>query len=48
MGNFVDYAASAGTNLNPKAKIVFMLDRIVVDELKKDPKLSQYSCLVID
>lgn len=34
--------------MNEKAKIVFMLDRLVLDELTEDPLLSKYSCLVID
>lgn len=31
-----------------EAKIIFKLDRIVLDELTEDPILSKYSCLVID
>jgi HrpA-like RNA helicase len=48
VGGFVDYMASAGKEPNPSAKIIFKLDRIVLDELTKDPLLSNYSCLVID
>jgi HrpA-like RNA helicase len=48
VGGFVDYMASAGKRVNPKAKIVFKLDRLVLDELTEDPILSNYSCLVID
>ena len=48
MGGFVDYVASAGKEANPDAKIIFKLDRIVLDELTIDPLLSRYSCLVID
>lgn len=48
VGGFVDYVASAGKNVNHKAKIIFKLDRIVLDELTEDPILSNYSCLVID
>lgn len=31
-----------------RAKIVFKLDRIVLDEMILDPALSNYSCLVLD
>ena len=31
IGGFVDYVASAGKKQNPNAKIVFKLDRIVLD-----------------
>ncbi len=48
VGGFVDYVASAGRTVNPKAKIIFKLDRLVLDELTEDPLLSKYSCLVID
>ena len=33
---------------HPKAKIVFKLDRLVLDELVESPTLDEYSCLVID
>lgn len=33
---------------NPKAKIVFKLDRLVLDEIVDSPLLINYSCLVID
>ena len=33
---------------NPKAKIVFKMDRLVLDELTEDPNLSKYLCLVLD
>ena len=45
---FVDYAASIDKEINPEAKIVFKLDRLILDELTVDPILSKYSCLVID
>lgn len=45
---FVDYQTSLVNKINEKAKIVFKLDRLVLDELKVDPLLSKYSCLVID
>lgn len=48
VGDFVDYVASAGKSANKNAKIIFKLDRIVLDELTEDPLLSKYSCLVID
>jgi HrpA-like RNA helicase len=48
VGEFVDYVASAGKTANPQAKIIFKLDRLVLDELTEDPLLSKYSCLVID
>ena len=48
VGGFVDYVASAGKKGSKDAKILFKLDRIVLDELTEDPVLSQYSCLVID
>ena len=32
VGGFVDYAASSGTSVNENAKIIFKLDRIVLDE----------------
>ena len=48
MHGFVDYQATAIGNYNPEAKIIFKMDRIVLDELKKDEVLSKYCCLVID
>jgi HrpA-like RNA helicase len=45
---FVDYLTSGTKTVNPKAKIVFKMDRLVLDELASDPILSKYSCLVID
>ena len=46
--DFVDYQASFNSRkLNKNAKIIFKLDRIVVEELERDPLLSNYSCLVI-
>ena len=46
---FVDYQSSSNARrLNPDAKIIFKLDRIVLDELTEDPLLSNYCCLVID
>jgi HrpA-like RNA helicase len=48
VGGFVDYMASAGKRINKDAKIIFKLDRLVLDELTEDPVLSNYSCLVID
>ena len=40
--NFVDYQASENTKVNENAKIVFKLDRLVLDELTTDPVLSKY------
>ena len=34
--------------MNANAKIIFKLDRLVLDELTIDPVLSKYCCLVID
>jgi ATP-dependent helicase HrpA len=48
VGGFVDYMASAGKRVNQDAKIIFKLDRLVLDELTEDPVLSRYSCLIID
>lgn len=48
MHGFVDYQTSLTNNVNDKAKIVFKMDRLVLDELKVDPILSKYCCLVID
>jgi HrpA-like RNA helicase len=48
VGGFVDYMASAGKRVNEDAKIIFKLDRLVLDELTEDPVLSRYSCLIID
>mgnify|MGYP000606653491 CR=1 FL=1 len=48
MHGFVDYQTSLTTKVNDKAKIVFKMDRLVLDELKTDPRLSKYCCLVID
>ena len=31
VGYFVDYVASAGRHINPKAKIIFKIDRLVLD-----------------
>jgi HrpA-like RNA helicase len=45
---FVDYQTSLTTKINPTAKIVFKMDRLVLDEIKVDPVLSKYCCLVID
>ena len=45
---FVDYQTSSNKNVNPESKIVFKLDRLVLDELTVDPILSKYCCLVID
>lgn len=33
VGGFVDYVASAGKQAKPSAKIIFKLDRLVLDEL---------------
>jgi len=33
VGDFVDYVASAGKTASKNAKIIFKLDRIVLDEL---------------
>lgn len=40
--------ASAGKVPSEQAKIIFKLDRLVLDEITEDPLLSKYSCLVID
>jgi ATP-dependent helicase HrpA len=49
VGGFVDYLASANNKqINKSAKIIFKLDRLVLDEMTTDPTLSQYSCLVVD
>ncbi len=48
VGGFVDYVASAGRRVNKEAKIIFKLDRPVLDEITEDNLLSNYSCLVID
>lgn len=48
MHDFVDYQTTLTTKINENAKIVFKMDRLVLDELKIDPKLSKYCCLVID
>lgn len=45
---FVDYMATVGKKVNPNSKIIFKLDRLVLDELAADPTLSKYSCMVID
>lgn len=34
--------------VNPNAKIIFKLDRLVLDEITEDPLLEKYSCLVVD
>jgi hypothetical protein len=31
VGYFVDYVASAGRQVNPSAKIIFKIDRLVLD-----------------
>jgi len=38
-GNFVDYVAAAFRSANKKAKIIFKLDRLVLDEMIDDPLL---------
>jgi HrpA-like RNA helicase len=48
VGHFVDYVASSEKKANPKAKIIFKIDRLVLDELIESPDLQDYSCLVID
>jgi ATP-dependent helicase HrpA len=48
LGGFVDYESSANNRANPNAKIIFKLDRLVLDEITRDELLSKYSCLVID
>jgi HrpA-like RNA helicase len=48
VGSFVDYVASAGKTVSKEAKIIFKLDRLVLDEITEDPLLTNYSCLVID
>ena len=48
VGGFVDYVASSGKKANKDAKIVFKLDRLILDELTEDALLSNYSCLVLD
>jgi HrpA-like RNA helicase len=48
VGGFVDYLTGANKNISEDAKIIFKLDRLVLDELTDDPVLSNYSCLVID
>lgn len=48
VGGFVDYVASAGRKPNKEAKIIFQLDRLVLDEMTNDHLLTNYSCLVID
>ena len=49
VGDFVDYMSSATKKkVSTSAKIVFKLDRLVLDELTEDPILSKYSCLVLD
>lgn len=45
---FVDYVSSGGKNPQKHSKIVLMLDRLLLDELEKDPVLSKYHCLIID
>lgn len=47
VGGLVDYVATAGKIVNHRAKIIFKLDRIVLDELT-DSLVSNYSCMVID
>jgi HrpA-like RNA helicase len=44
----VDYKNSFDKQVSSEAKIVFKLDRLVLDELTEDRLLSSYSCLVID
>lgn len=46
--NFVDYQTGLMTETNKNAKIIFKMDRLVLDELRVDPILSKYCCLVID
>ncbi len=48
VGEFVDYVDSDSRIESKRAKIVFKLDRIVLDEMIADPALSNYSCLVLD
>ena len=48
VGGFVDYVASAGKTANKEAKIIFKLDRLVLDEITEDPLLTNYSCVVVD
>ena len=48
VGGFVDYIATGGRRVSKEAKIIFKLDRLVLDEITEDNLLSNYSCLVID
>lgn len=45
---FVDYVSSSGKRPQRNSKIVVMLDRLLLDELERDPLLSKYHCLIID
>ena len=45
---FIDYVSSTGRKPQSESKIVFMLDRLLLDELERDPLLLRYHCLVID
>lgn len=44
----MDYKTSFDKQVSSEAKIVFKMDRLVLDELTEDRLLSAYSCLVID
>ena len=44
----MDYSSSIAKNINPEAKIIFKLDRLLIDEIAEDELLSKYACLIID
>ncbi len=48
VGKFVDFKTSIDREICPQAKIIFKLDRLILDELTEDPLLMKYSALVID
>lgn len=51
IGKFVDFKTSMDREVSPEAKIIFKLDRLILDELaelSEEAFLSKYSALVID
>lgn len=44
----MDYVSSIEKTYNKNAKILFKLDRLVLDDLSANETLSGYSCLVLD
>lgn len=45
---FVDYQVNMSKPANSQARIKFMLDSVLINEMFSDPTLSKYSCILVD